>query len=75
NEFLIFASESDSLNSRRLNLDQLGITKIERVEGTGYHQPLGCLIWYGNPEHVNNNRAEIESISVRNMILDVFAYA
>lgn len=74
-EFLLFASESDPLNSQRLRLDELGIVKIERDQGTGYHQPLGCFIWYGNPEHANNNRAEIESISVRDMILDVFASA
>jgi hypothetical protein len=61
--------------TRRLQLGELGIAKIERDPGTGYHQPLGCLIWYGNKKYSDTNRTEIESTAVRKMIMDNFLSA
>lgn len=52
---------------------QLGISVIKRDPGTGYHQPMGALIWYGNHTRHGGERPELESTAVRDMILDAFA--
>lgn len=56
----------------RRSLAELGISVIQRDPGTGYHQPLGALIWYGGGARSGGQRSEIESTQVRDMILDAF---
>jgi hypothetical protein len=68
--FVQLAWDTANAQPRRLPLAELGISKIARDPGTGYHQPLGCLIWYGDRARENQGRKELELVRVRDMILD-----
>lgn len=63
---------SDVAGDRVIKLADLGIDIIERDQGTGYHQALGSMIWYGNSHRTDQQRSEIETAHVRGMILEEF---
>lgn len=55
--------------SRMLTLAEMGIQFLERDPGTGYHQPRGALLLYGNGVKHDDSRLEVDSTSVRSEIL------
>ncbi len=59
----------------KLTIADLGIDFLKRDPGTGYHQPRGVLMLYGNGITPNDSRTEIDSTEVRPMILDMMGVA
>jgi hypothetical protein len=55
--------------ARRLTIAELGIQLLKRDPGTGYHQPRGSLLLYGNGVPHEDSRLEIDSTAVRPEIL------
>lgn len=56
--------------SSTISIADLGIEKIYRDPGTGYHQPNGIMIWHSNATaRHNERRSAIESAWIRDMIL------
>lgn len=55
--------------SHRLTIAEMGIQLLKRDSGTGYHQPRGTLLLYGNGVKHDDSRLEIDSTSVRPEIL------
>jgi len=47
----------------------LGLKAMRRDVGTGYHQPLGSLIRFGNGVAANPDRTKIETIAIAAMIM------
>ncbi|MFM0226478.1 hypothetical protein [Paraburkholderia dipogonis] len=59
-----------------IRLSELGISKIFRDPGTGYHQPKGIMIWHGvKPSAGNSSRKVIESAWVKDMVLHAMSVA
>jgi hypothetical protein len=54
---------------RRLTIAEMGIQFLKRDPGTGYHQPRGSLLLYGNGVKHDDSRLEVDSTSVRPAIL------
>jgi predicted AlkP superfamily phosphohydrolase/phosphomutase len=52
-----------------MKISELGIELLKRDPGTGYHQPRGALLVYGDGIHPNDERTEVESTAVRPAIL------
>ena len=52
-----------------LSIDDLGIHFLKRDPGTGYHQPRGVLLLYGNGVAANYSRVEVDSGEVRPALL------
>jgi hypothetical protein len=69
-DLILLAPEEEGLQAQHFRLSELGIRKIARDPGTGYHQPLGCLIWYGHRSRTERERQEIELVSVHDMIVE-----
>ena len=66
---LIEVRTDDGLNVG-IPLSDLGMTKIHRDPGTGYHQPKGIMIWHGvTARAANASRPLVESAAVKDMIL------
>lgn len=63
--FLTYLDETP----RRLTIAEMGIQVLKRDPGTGYHQPRGTLLLYGNGVKHDDSRVEIDSTSVRPEIL------
>lgn len=55
----------------KLHISDLGIEFLKRDPGTGYHQPRGALLFYGNGIHPNDARTEIDSTQVRPAMLQM----
>ena len=55
----------------KLKIADLGIEFLKRDPGTGYHQPRGVLMLYGNGIKPDDSRTEIDSTQVRPMILEM----
>jgi hypothetical protein len=51
-------------------LSELGIERLQRDPGTGYHQPKGTLLFWGGQVTPNDARTEIELSAVRGMLTD-----
>jgi hypothetical protein len=61
-------------NARSISLKELGIEKIHRDPGTGYHQPKGIMIWHGkDTKAADGSRSTIESAWIKEMILHAVA--
>lgn len=60
-----------SMPITKLPIADLGIDFMKRDPGTGYHQPRGVLMLYGNGITPDDSRIEIDSTQVRPMILDL----
>ena len=56
---------------RRMSIAELGIDFLRRDPGTGYHQPRGALLLYGNGIRSNDARTEIDLTSVRPALLQM----
>lgn len=54
---------------RRLTIAEMGIQFLKRDPGTGYHQPRGALLLYGNGVQHDDSRLEVDSTAVRPEIL------
>ena len=54
---------------RRLTIAEMGIQFLKRDPGTGYHQPRGALLLYGNGVKHDDSRLEVDSTAVRPEIL------
>jgi hypothetical protein len=66
---LVNLHTGDGLNVG-IPLSDLGMTKIHRDPGTGYHQPKGIMIWHGVAAGAPNaSRPLVESAAVKDMIL------
>ncbi|MFM0208835.1 hypothetical protein PQQ96_15630 [Paraburkholderia sediminicola] len=66
---LIFLQKEDG-SRQEIPLADLGISKIFRDPGTGYHQPKGIMIWHGvKPTVESMSRKVIESILIKDMML------
>ena len=59
----------------KLKIADLGIEFLKRDPGTGYHQPRGVLMLYGNGIKPDDSRTEIDSTKVRPMILEMMGVA
>ena len=59
----------------KLNIANLGMEFLKRDPGTGYHQPRGVLMLYGNGIKPDDSRREIDLTEVRPMILDMMGIA
>jgi hypothetical protein len=53
-------------------LKDAGFKVFRRDPGTGYHQPHGCLLWWGAGIAANPSRKEIELRDVCGMLLNQF---
>ena len=60
---------------KRLGIAELGIEFLKRDPGTGYHQPRGALLLYGNGIAANDARTEVDSTAVRPAILQMMGVA
>lgn len=60
---------------KRLTIADLGIEFLKRDPGTGYHQPRGALLLYGNGIAANDARTEVDSTEVRPAILQMMGVA
>jgi hypothetical protein len=60
---------------KRLTIADLGIEFLKRDPGTGYHQPRGALLLYGNGIAANDARREVDSTAVRPAILQMMGVA
>ena len=65
----------DGIRNRRLKIAELGIEFLNLNPGTGYHQPRGALILYGNGIAANDARTEVDSTTVRPAILHMMGVA
>ena len=64
-----------STTKKMLPIADLGIEFLKRDPGTGYHQPRGALLLYGNGIAANDARTEVESTEVRQAILQMMGVA
>lgn len=69
--FLAIASDA----KKKLTIADLGIEFLKRDPGTGYHQPRGALLLYGNGIAANDARTEVDSTEVRPAILQMMGVA
>lgn len=53
----------------KMSIAELGIQFLKRDPGTGYHQPRGTLLMYGNGVKHDDSRVEVDSTTVRPAIL------
>ena len=60
---------------KKLTIADLGIEFLKRDPGTGYHQPRGALLLYGNGIAANDARTEVDSTEVRPAILQMMGVA
>jgi hypothetical protein len=60
---------TNGLISKSMTIGELGIEFLKRDPGTGYHQPRGALLVYGNGIEPNDARTEVDSTAVRPAIL------
>jgi predicted AlkP superfamily phosphohydrolase/phosphomutase len=60
---------------KSLPIADIGIEFLKRDPGTGYHQPRGALILYGNGIAANDARNEVDSTDVRPAILQMMGVA
>jgi hypothetical protein len=60
---------------KRLGIAELGIEFLKRDPVTGYHQPRGALLLYGNGIAANDARTEVDSTAVRPAILQMMGVA
>ena len=60
---------------KRLTIADIGIEFLMRDPGTGYHQPRGALLLYGNGIAANDARTEVDSTAVRPAILQMMGVA
>ena len=60
---------------KRVKIAELGIEFLKRDPGTGYHQPRGALLLYGNGIAANDARTEVDSTAVRPAILQMMGVA
>ena len=60
---------------RKLAIAEMGIQFLKRDPGTGYHQPRGTLLLYGNGLKHEDTRLEIDSTAVRPEILRLMGVA
>jgi len=51
------------------SISDFGIQFLKRDQGTGYHQPYGTLLLYGNGVKHDDSRIEVDSTAVRPAIL------
>jgi hypothetical protein len=58
-----------------LTIADLGIEYLKRDPGTGYHQPRGALLLYGNGVRPADARTEVDSTAVRPAILQMMGVA
>lgn len=58
-----------------LSIADLGIGFLKRDPGTGYHQPRGALLLYGNGVAANDARTEVDSTEIRPAILQMMGVA
>ena len=63
-----FLTNSDGLLVS-MSIAELGIQLLKRDPGTGYHQPRGTLLLYGNGVKHDDSRVEVDSTTVRPAIL------
>ncbi len=54
--------------ARLMTLQQMGIERLQRDPGTGYHQPQGTLFFWGETVAAHDARSPIELSSVRGML-------
>ena len=54
-----------------LDIEQMGIKFLKRDPGTGYHQPYGTLLMYGDGFSPSDSRAEVDTTSIRPAILSL----
>ncbi len=59
----------------KLTIADIGVDFFKRDPGTGYHQPRGVLMLYGNGIIPADSRTEIDSTAVRPMILEMMGIA
>ncbi len=64
-----------STTKKVLPIADLGIEFLKRDPGTGYHQPRGALLLYGNGIASNDARTEVDSTAVRPAILQMMGVA
>lgn len=62
-------------NGKAVPLENLGIEVLNRDQGTGYHQPYGIAIFYGQNIPHNASRRQVESIQLAPTILKHFNIA
>jgi hypothetical protein len=55
-----------------LPISDIGIERLSRDPGTGYHQPLGVLMIFGNGVVPCGSRQQVDSTDVRSAILKMF---
>ena len=67
------ASTRDAKKS--LPIADIGIEFFKRDPGTGYHQPRGALLLYGDGIAANDARTEVDSTAVRPAILQMMGVA
>ena len=60
---------------KSLPIADIGIEFLKRDPGTGYHQPRGALLLYGNGITANDARTEVDSTEVRPAILQMMGVA
>lgn len=70
---VFLATLSDA--KRRLTIADLGVQFLKRDPGTGYHQPRGALLLYGNGITANDARTEVDSTKIRPAILQMMGVA
>jgi hypothetical protein len=57
-------------SAKPIPLADLGMAKINRDPGTGYHQPKGIMIWHGvRQDAVDASRKLVESSQIKDMML------
>lgn len=65
---LVKAEALTTAAGKRYSLDELGIERMRRDVGTGYHQPRGIVLRYGPDVEPRDDRRDIESIHVAPLI-------
>ena len=68
-------SATASTAKKSLPIADLGIEFLNRDPGTGYHQPRGALLLYGNEIAANDARTEVDSTEIRPAILHMMGVA
>lgn len=54
--------------ARRVSVENMGIERLQRDPGTGYHQPQGTLFFWGEQVAADDARSLIELSSVRGLM-------
>lgn len=69
---VVYLSNGNRAAATELRLSDVGVKKIHRDPGTGYHQPEGIMIWHdGSRKIEDQERKTIESARIRDMMLYV----